>query len=128
MFCLQRESYVNAQMEPKAHEYKEYKAALETTRKVYDEGNERVSALTNELARIGERLEFAKGEMASKGDEVSDATPLTKLRDVVERMREDMRTMEVKIAIARNALGHASVKKAAGGGAGGGGRAAPAVF
>ena len=111
-------------MEPKAHEYKEYKAALETTRKVYDEGNERVSALTNELARIGERLEFAKGEMASKGDEVSDATPLTKLRDVVERMREDMRTMEVKIAIARNALGHASVKKAAGGGAGGGGRAA----
>ena len=115
-------------MEPKAHEYKEYKAALETTRRVYDEGNERVSALTNELARIGERLESAKGEMASKGDEVSDATPLTKLRDVVERMREDMRTMEVKIAIARNALGHASVKKAAGGGAGGGGRAAAAVF
>ena len=110
-----RESYLNSQMEPRSEEYKSTKAALESAQRAYDEGNERVSALTNELARIGERLERAKGEMASKGDEVSDATPLTKLRDVAERMREEMRTMEVKIAIARNALGHASMRRAASG-------------
>ena len=96
---------------------------MESAQRAYDEGNERVSALTNELARIGERLERAKGEMASKGDEVSDATPLTKLRDVADRMREEMRTMEVKIAIARNALGHASMRRAASGA----GRAAAAA-
>ena len=81
-----RESYLNSQMEPRSEEYKSTKAALESAQRAYDEGNERVSALTNELARIGERLERAKGEMASKGDEVSDATPLTKLRDVADRM------------------------------------------
>ena len=110
-----RESYVNSRMEPRSEEYKSTRAALESAQRAYDEGNERVSALTNDLARIGERLERAKGEMASKGDEVSDATPLTKLRDVAERMREEMRTMEVQIAIARNALGHASMKRAASG-------------
>ena len=118
-----RESYLNSQMEPRSEEYKSTKASLESARRAYDEGNERVSALTNELARIGERLERAKGEMASKGDEVSDATPLTKLRDVADRMREEMRTMEVKIAIARNALGHASMRRAASGA----GRAAAAA-
>ena len=65
--------------------------------------------------------------MASKGDEVSDATPLTKLRDVVDKMNEEMRTMEVKIAIARNALGHASMRRAASGGAGRAGAAAAAA-
>ena len=122
-----RESYVNARMEPRSDEYKSTVVALESAQKAYDEGNERVSSLTNELARIGERLERAKGEMASKGDEVSDATPLTKLRDVVDKMNEEMRTMEVKIAIARNALGHASMRRAASGGTGRAGAAAAAA-
>ncbi|ACO68707.1 intraflagellar transport protein 57 [Micromonas commoda] len=122
-----RESYVNARMEPRSDEYKSTVVALESAQKEYDEGNERVSSLTNELARIGERLERAKGEMASKGDEVSDATPLTKLRDVVDKMNEEMRTMEVKIAIARNALGHASMRRAASGGTGRAGAAAAAA-
>ena len=62
-----RESYVNARMEPRSDEYKSTVVALESAQKAYDEGNERVSSLTNELARIGERLERAKGRWRAKG-------------------------------------------------------------
>ena len=95
-------------------------------KKAYDEGNERVSSLTNELARIGERLERAKGDGEQRG-RVERRDSLTKLRDVVDKMSEEMRTMEVKIAIARNALGHASMRRAASGGTGRAGAAAAAA-
>ena len=100
----QRERFVNDQLGPLAAEYKEKRERMQETQERYDASAETVAELTNELARVGERLEEVRTTMAEGAENVADTTPLTKLKASVEGLQGEMKVMEVRIGIVSNTL------------------------
>jgi hypothetical protein len=75
----QRERFVNDQLGPLAAEYKrKARAHAARRRERHDASAETVADLTNELARVSERLEEVRTTMAEGAENVADATPLNK--------------------------------------------------
>ena len=100
----QRERFVNDQLGPLAAEYKRERERMRETQERHDASAETVAELTNELARVGERLEEVRTTMAEGAENVADATPLTKLKASVEGLQGEMKVMEVRIGIVSNTL------------------------
>ena len=100
----QRERFVNDQLGPLAAEYKRERERMRETQERHDTSAETVAELTNELARVGERLEEVRTTMAEGAENVADTTPLTKLKASVEGLQGEMKVMEVRIGIVSNTL------------------------
>ena len=100
----QRERFVNDQLGPLSAEYKRERERMRETQERHDASAETVAELTNELARVGERLEEVRTTMAEGAENVADATPLTKLKASVEGLQGEMKVMEVRIGIVSNTL------------------------
>jgi estrogen-related receptor beta like 1 len=100
----QRERFVNDQLGPLAAEYKRERERMRETQERHDASAETVAELTNELARVGERLEEVRTTMAEGAENVADTTPLTKLKASVEGLQGEMKVMEVRIGIVSNTL------------------------
>ena len=100
----QRERFVNDQLGPLAAEYKRERERMRETQERHDASAETVAELTNELARVGERLEEVRTTMAEGAESVADTTPLTKLKASVEGLQGEMKVMEVRIGIVSNTL------------------------
>ena len=100
----QRERFVNDQLGPLAAEYKRERERMRETQERHDASAETVAELTNELARVGERLEEGRTTMAEGAENVADTTPLTKLKASVEGLQGEMKVMEVRIGIVSNTL------------------------
>ena len=100
----QRERFVNDQLGPLAAEYKRERERMRETQERHDASAETVAELTNELARVGERLEEVRTTMAEGAVNVADTTPLTKLKASVEGLQGEMKVMEVRIGIVSNTL------------------------
>ena len=100
----QRERFVNDQLGPPAAEYKRERERMRETQERHDASAETVAELTNELARVGERLEEVRTTMAEGAESVADTTPLTKLKASVEGLQGEMKVMEVRIGIVSNTL------------------------
>lgn len=100
----QRERFVNDQLGPLAAEYKRECERMRETQERHDASAETVAELTNELARVGERLEEVRTTMAEGAENVADTTPLTKLKASVEGLQGEMKVMEVRIGIVSNTL------------------------
>jgi estrogen-related receptor beta like 1 len=100
----QRERFVNDQLGPLAAEYKEKRERMQETQERYNASAETVADLTNELARVSEKLEEVRTTMAEGAENVADATPLNKLKASVEGLRSEMKVMEVRIGVVSNAL------------------------
>ena len=100
----QRERFANDQLGPLAAEYKRERERMRETQERHDASAETVAELTNELARVGERLEEVRTTMAEGAENVADTTPLTKLKASVEGLQGEMKVMEVRIGIVSNTL------------------------
>ena len=100
----QRERFVNDQLGPLSAEYKRERERMRETQERHDASAETVAELTNELARVGERLEEVRTTMAEGAENVADTTPLTKLKASVEGLQGEMKVMEVRIGIVSNTL------------------------
>ena len=107
----QRERFVNDQLGPLAAEYKRERERMRETQERYDASAETVADLTNELARVGEKLEEVRTTMAEGAENVADATPLNKLKASVEGLRSEMKVMEVRIGVVSNALLRADLER-----------------
>lgn len=99
-----REAYVNAQLAPLADEYRTRREKLDETQRAYDAASEATSSMTNELARLTEELEKVKGVIDDRGENNADATPLNTMKENMEKMREEIKVFEVRVAVCRSAL------------------------
>jgi estrogen-related receptor beta like 1 len=108
-----REAYVNAQLAPLADEYRTRREKLDETQRAYDAASEATSSMTNELARLTEELEKVKGVIEDRGENNADATPLNTMKENMEKMREEIKVFEVRVAVCRSALLKHEVKRQA---------------
>lgn len=100
----QREAFVNAELEPLTQTYRVEKENLAATQRLYDQSAETVADLTNELARVGEKLEEVKHQAQAGAEQIADASPLQKLKTSVGALRSEIGVMEIRIGVVSNAL------------------------
>ena len=86
---------------------------LDETQRAYDAASEATSSMTNELARLTEELEKVKGVIEDRGENNADATPLNTMKENMEKMREEIKVFEVRVAVCRSALLKHEVKRQA---------------
>jgi hypothetical protein len=53
--------------------------------------------------------------MVEKGNEISDLSPLLQMKAAIQRLRLELREMEVQIGVLEHSLVHVSIRQAKGG-------------
>lgn len=105
-----REKFINAQLEPLTQQYQVQREQLNGVQERYNKSTEAVADLTNELARVSEELEKVKGTMAERGDNIADTSPLVKIKSAIAQLKNEVKTMEVRIGVVRNTLLQVNLK------------------
>ncbi|KAK3239465.1 hypothetical protein CYMTET_16032 [Cymbomonas tetramitiformis] len=105
-----REKFVNNQFEHLTREYRAVREQLAQVQERYNKSTENVAELTNELAHVSEELENIKNTMTEKGDNISDTSPLVKIKSAIQRLKVELKAMEVRIGVAEHALLQVNLK------------------
>ena len=100
----QRERFVNDQLEPLVVQYKHEREKMVETQQRYDTSSETVADLTNELARVGEKLEQVKTSAAAGAENIADNSPLIDLKASIDVLRSEIEVMEIRINVVSNTL------------------------
>ena len=100
----QLERFVNDQLEPLVVQYKHEREKMVETQQRYDTSSETVADLTNELARVGEKLEQVKTSAAAGAENIADNSPLVDLKASIDVLRSEIEVMEIRINVVSNTL------------------------
>lgn len=80
---------------------------LQTT---YNKKAENVSDRQAELQRIAEQLEEIRANMDEKGQNISDSTPVMRIKNAIKKLNEELHDMEVRIGVVSHTLLQLSLK------------------
>eukprot|EP00899_Mesostigma_viride_P016161 jgi/Mesvir1/24546/Mv21884-RA.1 len=94
-----RENMINSQFEHLTQEYRDARGRLSDIQAKYNASNDRVTDLANELASLGERLEAIKADMDSRGNNISDTSPLVKIKQAIKQIKGELTHMERVIIV-----------------------------
>uniref|UniRef100_A0A7S3G348 Intraflagellar transport protein 57 n=1 Tax=Palpitomonas bilix TaxID=652834 RepID=A0A7S3G348_9EUKA len=101
---LTREKYINNQYEHHCQEYRSSVEKLTDAEERYNACNETVTNLGNELATIAEDLDSLKSQMEDHGSSVTDTAPLVKIRKAIQKLKTEVKAMELRIGVVEHAL------------------------
>ena len=65
---------------------------------------------SRQLAEIADDLEAVKGDMEERGSSMTDGTPLVNIRKNLQRMKQEVVTMDVRIGVVQHTLLQAKLK------------------
>jgi len=71
---------------------------------------EAISDRNNELHRISEQLQEMKGMMEERGSNISDATPVVRIKGAIQKLGHELHEMEVRIGVVSHTLLQLSLK------------------
>jgi len=99
-----RERTLNSRFETSVSDYGERAARLATIEGRHKARVTEVNALQAELAEVAGRLGSTKDSLSEKQKEVSDNSPLMKIKAAIAKLREQIRTLELRSAILQRSL------------------------
>eukprot|EP01116_Phalansterium_solitarium_P013314 TRINITY_DN3066_c0_g3_i1.p1 TRINITY_DN3066_c0_g3~~TRINITY_DN3066_c0_g3_i1.p1 ORF type:complete len:400 (-),score=155.42 TRINITY_DN3066_c0_g3_i1:828-2027(-) len=94
-----REKFLNQHFKNEAAEYKAAKEADIDVHEKYSVNSETVTLLTNELSRVQDDLDKIKQRMVDASNQMSDTTPLLKIKAALERLRLEIARFDVRIGV-----------------------------
>nr|PNR43874.1 hypothetical protein PHYPA_016257 [Physcomitrium patens] len=109
------ENFINQQLESLILEYVAVQGQLSGVQQKQNQSGETLSRLTIEHAKLLESLEQIKQKMVDKGNEISDLTPLLQIKSAMQRLKSELREMEVQIGVLEHSLVRVSLRQAKGG-------------
>uniref|UniRef100_A0A7R9VJ89 Intraflagellar transport protein 57 homolog n=1 Tax=Chlamydomonas euryale TaxID=1486919 RepID=A0A7R9VJ89_9CHLO len=105
-----RERYLNEQFERLMQQYRAQKEQLQSVQGTYNKHTEAISDRNNELHRISEQLQEMKGMMEERGSNISDATPVVRIKGAIQKLGHELHEMEVRIGVVSHTLLQLSLK------------------
>lgn len=99
-----REKTLNGRFETSVSDYAERAAKLSTVENRHRSRVTDVNALQAELADVVQKLGLTKGDLSEKQKEVSDNSPLMKIKGAISKLREQTRALEMRSAILQRSL------------------------
>lgn len=105
-----REHYLNEQFDRLMDGYRAQRKQLSEIQSTHNSRTEAVSDRNNELHRIGEQLSEMKTMMDERGTNISDATPVVRIKGGIKKLSEELHDMEVRIGVVSHTLLQLSLK------------------
>ncbi|GAQ80546.1 intraflagellar transport protein 57 [Klebsormidium nitens] len=106
-----REKYINSQFVELTQDYRTKRDVLSEKQEAYNKSMDSIAKLTDELAHISERLESIKQTMDERGNDISDSSPLVKIKKAIEALKSELKQMEVRIGVAEHTLLQVNLKR-----------------
>eukprot|EP00193_Tetraselmis_chui_P021078 CAMPEP_0177795464 /NCGR_PEP_ID=MMETSP0491_2-20121128/26246_1 /TAXON_ID=63592 /ORGANISM="Tetraselmis chuii, Strain PLY429" /LENGTH=454 /DNA_ID=CAMNT_0019318295 /DNA_START=70 /DNA_END=1433 /DNA_ORIENTATION=+ len=105
-----RERFLNNQFDALIMEYRLVRERLGEVQERYGKSSEAISELTNELGRVTEELEEVKRVLEERGSNISDTSPVVKIKEAINLLQSELLTMEVRIGVVEHSLLQVSLK------------------
>ena len=99
-----RERVVNQNFDHMIAEYRKVKEALIAHQEKYDGNSGTITKLTNELSEISEELADIKGQMDSRGNSMTDTSPLILIKKALSRIKNEVKQMDLRIGAVEHTL------------------------
>ena len=80
------------------------KEALIPLQEKYDNNSGTITKLTNELSEISEELADIKGQMDSRGNSMTDTSPLILIKKALSRIKSEVKQMDLLIGAVEHTL------------------------
>jgi len=106
-----KETFINAQFDHRALDYRTQQTELTTVQAQYTELNEVVMNLQIEEKNVREELDLIKNEMEDRSSTVTDTAPIVKMKDAFKKLRMDTRQLEVRIGVVSHTLMQAKLRQ-----------------
>ena len=95
-------------------EYRKVKESLIALQEKYDGNSGTITKLTNELAEISEELDDIKSQMDSRGNSMTDTSPLILIKKALSRIKGEVKQMDLRIGAVEHTLLQVEKKKVRG--------------
>lgn len=105
-----REKVLNEQFDLLLQQYRARRVQLMDLQESYNKRTENISERNNELHRIQEQLEEVKRIMDERNNNISDSSPVVRIKTAIKKLTEELREMEVKIGVVSHTLLSLSLK------------------
>lgn len=99
-----REKYLQIQLETLINEYISLKNNLNQVTENHNRVSGGVMEKSRQLATISEEMESVKEQMEERGNSMTDGSPLINLRKSVQKLRQEVVTIDVRIGVAMHTL------------------------
>jgi len=106
------ENFINHEFESLIAEYIAVKGRLSGLKEKRKQMKEDMTRLTSEHAKTLESLEQVKHKMVEKGNEISDMSPMLQMKATMQKLKIELRDMEVQIGVLEHSLLHLQTKRA----------------
>eukprot|EP00743_Colponemidia_sp_Colp-15_P001821 GILK01001986.1.p1 GENE.GILK01001986.1~~GILK01001986.1.p1 ORF type:complete len:443 (-),score=105.37 GILK01001986.1:107-1261(-) len=106
-----KEKHINNQFDHMAGEFRKQQGDLATVTVRYNQISENVSQLTNEMSRITEQLDTIKAQMDDRSNNMTDTSPLVKIKQALQKLKGDIRSMELRIGVVSHTLLQSKMKE-----------------
>ncbi len=105
-----RERFLNEQFERLMGQYRAQREQLQAIQGTYNQHTEAISDRNNELHRISEQLVDMKQQMEDRGNNISDATPVVRIKGAIKKLSDELHEMEVRIGVVSHTWLQVSLK------------------
>lgn len=105
-----REKYLNNQLEHLLSDYRATQDRLAETKERYKQASGGITERARALAEITDELERIKMEMEERGSSMTDGTPLSRIKQAIQRLKSDIQQMDIRIGVLQHILLQAKLK------------------
>eukprot|EP00967_Tisochrysis_lutea_P065988 scaffold85879_cov26-Tisochrysis_lutea.AAC.2 len=106
------EQKLNSQCQDAVSEYVDKQEELEARMEEYNKNSDTINALTNELHSVSEDLSRIKEQMDTRGQSMTDTSPLIKIKAALSKLRTETKQLEIRIGVLTHTLTAKKVKEA----------------
>ena len=99
-----REEALNRNLETTLTEYKQQREKINTNQEQYKSVTDNVAELSNELATVSAKLNEIKTIVDERGSNLSDSSPLVKIKNAIAKLKDELHSMDVRIGVAEHSL------------------------
>ncbi|XP_030833864.1 intraflagellar transport protein 57 homolog isoform X1 [Strongylocentrotus purpuratus] len=105
-----REKYINNQLEHLLQDFRGTQDGLAEVKEQYRQASGGVTERTRQLAEVTEELERIKQEMEERGSSMTDGSPLVKIKQALQRLKNEVIQMDVRVGVVEQNLLQAKLK------------------
>ena len=106
-----REKYMNIQLEGTLKDFRVSRERHSEARQKYEVGMQKVNELTQTLSNITDDLEGVKLRMDEHGTNMTDATPVVRLKHSLQRIKTENTQMDLRIGVLQHLLTASKLKE-----------------
>merc|ERR1719263_1722203 len=98
------EQKLNQQCKEQVDEFSAKQDKLQEVQDEYNSKSQGLNELQNTLSQVSDELSGVKGRMDERGQNMTDTSPLIKIKSALQRIKEERKQMDVRIGVVTHTL------------------------